>query len=29
MGVGTYARYALGGVVVVLLLALLVGQLLG
>ncbi len=29
MGVGTYARYAVGGVVVVLLLALLVGQLLG
>lgn len=29
MGVGTYARYALGGVVVVLLLALLLGQLLG
>ncbi len=29
MGVGTYARYAVGGVVVVLLLALLLGQLLG
>jgi signal peptidase len=29
MGAGTYARYALGGVVVVLLLALLLGQLLG
>jgi len=29
MGVGTYARYALGGVVVVLLLALLLGQVLG